>query len=163
MAAGRRTIVLLAGALVGAACARGRAVVRDAPEANKPVSGTAAAPALLLGTFRDDYGGRYTITRDRLMHGERSVYAIVEWHVAERFLIAQNATSNPAQGGLWTRIDWLPFTDQGSFTWGYCFTVFDAPTREAARSAPAADRRSPRSGCNGFPFSRMQRVPDGGA
>ena len=57
MGAGRRATVLVAGALLGVACARGRAVVPDFPEAIQPVPGAAAAPAFLLGTFRDDYGG----------------------------------------------------------------------------------------------------------
>ena len=156
--AGRRwrRVPILCAVVIVAACRPGGAPSVVAPPAVAP-------PAALLGDFTDDYGGRYTITRERLTHGERSVYRIVEWHVAEQFLIAQNAETNPAHAGSWTRIDWLPFSDQGPFTWGYCFTVYDAPTREAARAATAADRRSPRSGCNGFPFSRMQRVPDGGA
>jgi hypothetical protein len=157
-----RTLLLLTGVALSASCASRRApAASDATLASSPVADD--PPAMLLGTFRDDYGGRYTITRDRLTHGERSVYRIVEWHIAEQFLIAQNAETNPAQGGLWTRIDWLPFGDQGPFMWGYCFTVYDAPTRDAARAARPADRGSPRTGCNGFPFSRMQRVPDGGA
>lgn len=146
------------GAIMGAAGTACRPVLAPAPAA----PGAAAPPSALLGRFADDYGGRYTITPDRFTHGERRAYRIVEWHAAEQFLVARNPGGDPEHAGSWTRIDWLPFTDQGPFTWGYCFTVYDAPTREAALAAPPADRRSPRSGCNGFPFSRMRRVPDGG-
>jgi hypothetical protein len=154
--------VTVAGLLLsGTACAsRATGGVGRAERTRPAIAPTADAqpPDALRGTFEDDYGSRYELSAERFVHGTRSVYHIVEWHVAERFFVAQNAAENPSDGGLWTRIDWLTFTDQGPFGWGYCFTTYRAATREAARDTPPADRRAPRSGCNGFPFSRMRRA-----
>jgi hypothetical protein len=160
------TAVTVAGLLLsGGACARRATggVVWSAPgDAQPPTAAVSVAvvtlPDALLGTFEDDYGSRYALAPDRFVHGAHSVYHIVEWHAAEQFFVAQNAAENPSDGGQWTRVDWLTFTDQGPFGWGYCFTAYRAATREAARATPPADRRAPRSGCHGFPFSRMRRV-----
>lgn len=124
------------------------------------VTAPADAPAALLGAFTDDYGSRYRVTSERFEHLPRSVYLIAEWNAAERYFLAQNAASNPSEGGLWTRVDWLEFTDQGPYTWGFCLTAYRAASREAARATTPADRSAPRLGCNGFPFTRMQRVAD---
>ncbi len=118
------------------------------------------APAALLGAFTDDYGSHYRVTAERFEQLPRSAYLIAEWNAVERYFLAQNAASNPSDGGLWTRVDWLEFTDQGAYGWGFCLTAYRAPSREVARAVPAADRETARSGCNGFPFTRMQRVSD---
>lgn len=117
------------------------------------------APGALLGTFTDDYGSQYRITPERFEHLPRSVYLIAEWNVSERYFLAQNAAGNPTDGGLWTRVDWLEFSDQGPYGWGFCLTAYRAESREAARAVPAADRATARSGCNGFPFTRMRAEP----
>jgi predicted Fe-S protein YdhL (DUF1289 family) len=123
-----------------------------------PAVALAVPPTALLGAFQDDYGSRYEVTAARFVHGRSSEYLITEWNVAERYFLAQNAPTNPADGGRWTRVDWVEFTDQGPFRWGYCFSAFRERTQAAARAVPSADRSAPRSGCHGFPFSRMQRV-----
>jgi hypothetical protein len=114
------------------------------------------APADLLGTFEDDYGIRYTISPSSWRQGSGIEYHVVAWNPAGRSLIARNDEDNPSSGGRWTRIDWVWLEDMAPWTWAYCLTVYDAATRDAAESAPAADRASPRTGCNGFPFSRMR-------
>lgn len=125
---------------------------RSTEAANQP-----AAPADLLGAFEDDYGIRYTISPTAWQQGSGIVYHVVAWDPAGRSLIARNDDDNPSDGGRWARIDWVRLEDMAPWTWAYCLTVYDAVTRDAAESAPAADRASPRTGCNGFPFSRMRR------
>jgi hypothetical protein len=132
----------------------------DIPEPGSREPGAATpttAPADLLGTFEDDYGIRYTISPSSWRQGSGIEYHVVAWDPAGRSLIARNDEANPSGGGRWTRIDWVRLEDMAPWTWAYCMTVYDAATRDAAGSAPAADRASPRTGCNGFPFSRMRR------
>jgi hypothetical protein len=114
------------------------------------------APRELIGEFRDDYGNSFRISDTLFEQLPRAKYRVVEWNVAERFLIAQNDAANPSDAGLWTRIDWMSFTGMAPYTWGFCLTAYKAPTAEAARSTAAAKRDTPRTGCNGFPFSRMK-------
>ncbi len=114
-------------------------------------------PAELLGAFHDDYGSRFDISDSVFVHLPRTRYRVVEWNVAERYLIAQNDAGNASDAGLWTRIDWMPFIGMAPYTWGFCLTAYKAPSSAAARATPPADRAAPRTGCNGFPFSRMRR------
>lgn len=110
----------------------------------------------VIGAFTDDYGNSFRISEtlfEQLPHGR---FQIAEWHADERFFIAQNGASNPADAGLWTRIDWTPLDGMAPYTWAFCMTAYRAVTREAARATPAADRATPRRGCNGHPFSRMK-------
>jgi hypothetical protein len=116
-----------------------------------------APPPELLGDFVDDYGISFHISDTLFLQRPRARYRIIEWNVAGRFLIAQNAADNPSDAGLWTRIDWMPFTGMAPYAWGFCLTAYKAPSAAAARATPPADRSTPRTGCNGFPFSRMRR------
>lgn len=115
-----------------------------------------SVPSALLGEFVDDYGARHTIERETWVHGEDARYHILEWDVASRVIIARNDDDNPSDGGLWTRIDWV-LLESGSYQWAYCYAVYQAATARAARLAPDTRRDTPRSGCNGFPLSRMRR------
>jgi hypothetical protein len=137
----------MASLLAGAGCVGHRAA---------PLSGS--APSLLIGEYRDDYRGRFSISDSIWFQRPRNRFRIAEWHNDAQFLIAQNATDDPTAPNLWTRIDWISFTDQQPYTWGFCLTAYQAPTRAAALATPAAQRATPRTGCNGFPFTRMQRV-----
>lgn len=119
---------------------------------------TTTAPADLLGSFTDDYQGTYVITPTLWRHGTRLAYEIVAWHPDSQYLIARNAQTNPREGGLWTRIDWMPLDGMPPYTWAYCLSAFKAPTRDSAQATRVAQRATPRTGCNGFPFSRMRRV-----
>jgi hypothetical protein len=117
------------------------------------------APAAMLGDFLDDYDISYSITPDAWAQGETARYEIVEWDRDGQSVLARNALTNPTDGGLWTRIDWVMLEPaESEYAWAYCYTVYDAPSPEAAREAPATGRDTPRSGCNGFPFSRMKAV-----
>lgn len=113
-------------------------------------------PSALLGEFRDDYGNSFRISHSAFVHLPRTCYRIVEWQVEERYLIAQNDAGNQGDAGLWTRIDWMTFSDMAPYAWGFCLTAYRAATEAEARATPPANRASPRTGCNGFPFSRMR-------
>jgi len=110
-------------------------------------------PGLVLGNFVDDYDVGHHITRDQWRQASDTIYRIVAW--GPDHLIAQNAASNPSDGELWTRIDWLALDDP-KYPWAFCLSAYKAPTRAAAEASRVARRDTPKTGCNGFPFSRMR-------
>ena len=113
-------------------------------------------PAWMLGTFVDDYGNRYTISRrEWTQHPSR--YLIMRWAPAEGYLIARNDSANAGDGGRWTRIDWVGLPGMAPYEWAFCYTAYAATSAAEAESTPAALRDTPRTGCNGYPFSRMRR------
>ncbi len=127
----------------------------DAPRA--AAQPAARPPAFMLGSFVDDYDVRYRVTPDLFLHGMRTRYEIAEWHVDERYFIARQRADSTGRSP-WVRVDWMEFTGMPPYTWGYCFTKYDATSAASARAAAPARRDTPRTGCGGFPFSRMRRV-----
>ena len=117
-----------------------------------------SAPAIILGEFVDDYGIRYTIDAERWVQHPNANYFFRAWHSDDQFVVAQNDSANPSDGGLWTRIDWVLLEGSDDYEWAFCYAAYQATTPEDAVSAPATERATPRTGCNGFPFSRMMRV-----
>jgi hypothetical protein len=113
---------------------------------------------MVLGTFQDDYGSSYEITRSEWRHVGYARYHIAHWQPASGYLVARNDPSNPTDGGRWTRIDWVRLDGMQPFEWAFCMSAYDAATEAAAESTSTARRDSPRTGCNGFPFSRMRRA-----
>lgn len=134
------------------------ACVRNHP---RPLSG-GTAPLLLRGEFIDDYRGRFSISDSIWFQRPANRFRIVSWHADEQYLIARNADDDPTAPGLWTRIDWVTFDGMKPFSWGFCLTAYRATSRIAAINTTPADRTTPRSGCNGYPFTRMQRADSGG-
>jgi hypothetical protein len=118
----------------------------------------AHAPALFTGKFTDDYGITYTISDTLWIQHPRTKFHIIRWNLRDQYLIARNDTKNPGDGGLYTRIDIVQFDNMQPWLWGYCLTAYQAPTDQAAEATAAADRKNPRKGCNGYPFSRMKRI-----
>ena len=116
-------------------------------------------PVLVVGEFVDDYGSRYTITAREWFHQPAIRYRVVKWNLDEQYLIAQNAPSNTRSPNEWTRIDWMPLPDMAPYEWGFCLSSYDAPSAASAESSDVARSDRPKTGCNGFPFSRMRRVP----
>ncbi|GAA4342061.1 hypothetical protein [Flaviaesturariibacter amylovorans] len=126
--------------------------------ATVPKAARQRLPEWMTGAFTDDYGIRYTISDSLFVMNGPARYRILEWNEKEQYLLAQNDPANKTDGGLFTRIDYMPFRGMEPYLWGYCLTVFNAKDLAAARQAAAADRAAPRKGCNGYPFSRMKRV-----
>ncbi len=133
-----------------------REILRFLSDSGGSVTPSGHPPMELLGDFTDDYGIEYSISSTTWVQHPATRYQVYQWHPESRFLLARNDNGNPSDGGKWTRIDWLEFEDMDPFGWGYCLTVYQAETREAALAAPSADRAVPRTGCRGFPFSRMK-------
>lgn len=120
-----------------------------------PAVGT--IPDFMRGDFVDDYGIQYSVSDSAWSQGHESRYQIVRWDPAGRYLVARNDANNPTEPGLWTRIDWVELDSVG-FAWAFCYAVYDAPDLSGALAAPSSDRATPRSGCGGFPFSRMRSL-----
>ncbi len=113
-------------------------------------------PAFLLGEFVDDYGIGYRITRSEWTQLPRARYRVVEWNVQSRYLIAQNHSDNPSDGGLWTRIDWVELPNMPPHRWAFCMAAYDAASAQQAKQATVAQGEQPKTGCSGFPYSRMR-------
>ncbi|MGH7468633.1 MAG: hypothetical protein ACRENP_11790 [Longimicrobiales bacterium] len=145
--AGRRACASILGVALLCAC-HSPAAVREPRSAD--------LPAFLLGDFMDDYGGRFTISATEWVQHPTNRYRIVKWNVSAQYLIAQNDAANASAPGLWTRIDWLQLPARAPYTWGFCFTAYEARSATEAEVTTSAQRDTPRTGCNGFPFSRMR-------
>ena len=115
-------------------------------------------PTLLKGTFEDDYGIRYTINDSLWIQHPNAKYHIINCDTTEQYLLVQNDTANKTDGGLFTRIDYMNFTRMEPFRWGFCLTIYNANTLEKAKATLLADRKNPKVGCSGFPFSRMKKL-----
>jgi hypothetical protein len=118
-----------------------------------------AAPPFPTGAFEDDYGGRHTVSAAEWRQGSVARYRIVKWDSARRYLIAQNDSANGSEPGRWTRIDWVTLEGMAPWEWAFCFSAYNAPTADSAERALVARPDTPRTGCNGFPYSRLKRLP----
>ncbi|TDO29398.1 hypothetical protein [Sediminibacterium goheungense] len=115
-------------------------------------------PDILTGSFEDDYGIQYSITRQLWTQGIKAKYHLLQYNKTGNYFIARNDKANPSDGGLYTRIDILYLDNMDPWHWGYCLTAFKAGSIEEAIHTAAADRKNPKKGCNGFPFSRMREI-----
>jgi len=114
-------------------------------------------PSDLKGDFTDDYGIRYSISDTVWIQHPNIKYHIVRCNIKDQFIIARNDRQNPSESGLYTRIDYMSFKNMAPFGWGFCLTVYNAKTDSLAETTAGADRKNPKKGCNGFPFSRMKK------
>ncbi len=110
-----------------------------------------------IGNFTDDYGIKYTINDSVWQQHPNIKYQIIHWDKKNHFIIARNNESNPSDAGLYSRIDYMEFSNMQPYTWGFCYTVYKAETEIVALQTMAADKSNPKKGCNGFPFSRMKK------
>lgn len=113
---------------------------------------------MLLGNFKDDYDIRYTITDTLWTQHPGIKYHVIRWDTAVQYVIAKNDAANPSEKNLYSRIDYIYFTNMEPFKWGFCLTVYNAASDSIATNSASADRQHPRKGCNGYPFSRMKRT-----
>ncbi len=113
-----------------------------------------AAQSPVTGDFIDDYRSRHTITDTAWLHHPGTRYRITRWDSAGQFLIARNVDST------WTRIDWMALEAMPPWTWAFCIATWNAPTADSAARVTIARRDAPRTGCNGFPFTRMRPADD---
>jgi len=120
--------------------------------------GDRSPPAVLLGDFVDDYGNQFTITRDGWTQAPHGRFRIVKWAPGADYLIAQNDSANTHAPGKWTRIDWVMLEGMPPYEWAFCLSAYEAPTADSAEAMRVARPSTPRTGCNGYPYSRMKRV-----
>lgn len=127
-------------------CASHAGTTRDTP------------PAMLLGDFVDDYGIGHRIGNEEWLQHPDARYRVVAWHADAQYLVARNAAGNRADPGKWTRIDWMVLPGMPPWEWAFCLSAWDAATEAEAARRDIARRETPKTGCNGYPFSRMRRV-----
>ncbi len=113
-------------------------------------------PTLIHGKYLDDYGIKYEINEQLWWQKENARYHVLSWNQEEQFIVLKNDAHNKSAPSLYTRIDYMRFQKMEPYTWGYCYTVYNAASDSIARNAPSADRLNPKKGCNGYPFSRMK-------
>jgi len=118
------------------------------------------APSFVKGTFVDDYGIKYSINDTLWVQHPNIKYHIIKWNVAEKYVIAKNGSGHKADENKYTRIDFMTFEGMEPWKWGFCLTAYKAKTDVEAEQTAAADRKNPRKGCNGYPFSRMKEVTE---
>lgn len=131
-----------------------RALFAALPLALAPL-GAQTAPRTLLGEFSDDYQSRHTITDTNWLHHPATRYRIVRWDSVGQFLIARNSD------GTFSRFDWMHLEAMAPWEWAFCIATWNAPSADSAANVTIARRESPRTGCNGFPFTRMRPVEAG--
>ena len=118
------------------------------------------APVFVLGNFTDDYGIKYSI-RDTLWTQHPNIkYHVISWNVEGHYLIAKNGTGHKGNEGKYTRIDFMTFDGTEPWRWGFCLTNYKADSDIEALATATADRKNPKIGCNGYPFSRMKLMTD---
>ena len=118
----------------------------------------ATPPSMLLGDFVDDYGIGHRIDANEWLQRPDTRYRVVAWHTDAQYLIAQNDATNRSDAGRWTRIDWIALPGMPPYKWAFCLSAWEAATQADAERADIARRDTPKTGCNGYPFSRMRRV-----
>ena len=117
-----------------------------------------APPPPLLGDFVDDYGIGHRIDAGEWLQRPGTRYRVIAWHPEAQYLIARNDAGNRSDAGKWTRIDWVTLPGMPPYAWAFCMSAWDAATQADAERADIARRDTPKTGCNGYPFSRMRRV-----
>jgi hypothetical protein len=117
------------------------------------------APPLVLGAFEDDYGIGYSISEREWRQGSVFRFEVQKWVADGQYLIARNHAGNSSDAGRWTRIDWIELKGMPPYEWAFCMSAYKAATAAEAEAATIARRDTPKTGCNGHPFSRMRRRP----
>ncbi len=125
---------------------------------SSPGIATSSSPPPIWGDFQDDYGIQYTISELEWNQLPDSTYQVVLWDHDHQYLIARNGPNNLSNPNLWTRIDWMTLPGMPPYEWAFCISAYAALSAAEAKSSVIAHRESPKTGCNGHPFSRMQRT-----
>lgn len=115
-------------------------------------------PKYLIGQFQDDYNIAYKLTQNEFTLQPKTRFHIIEWNTGEQYFIAKNDSLNAYDENLYSRIDWMKFDNMEPFIWGFCLSAYNAPSADSAKTIQIADRSNPKTGCNGYPFSRMKPI-----
>lgn len=121
-------------------------------------SSSKGAPEFLLGTFEDDYKIEYELNENVFFQKPSTRFHIIKWNISEQYFIAKNDSTNPYDPNLYSRIDWVQLENMSPFKWGFCLSMYNASSADSAEIINTADRSNPKTGCNGYPFSRMKPI-----
>jgi len=124
-----------------------------APEPNEN-----SLPTFLLGAFEDDYGVQYHIDQEVFHLLPDDTFHIISVHKEEGYIILQNDSHNSFAPSLFTRIDYQKLEDMKPYEWAFCFSSYAAASMEEATDQVNTQKTDLRTGCGGFPFSRMKRL-----
>ncbi len=113
-------------------------------------------PDYLVGSFQDDYNIEYELTEKLFFQKPGTRFHILKWNIDDQYFIARNDSLNSYDPNLYSRIDWMKFEEMQPFEWGFCLTAYKAATPDSAEIVAVPDRNNPKTGCNGYPFSRMK-------
>lgn len=116
-------------------------------------------PPFPTGRFEDDYGYPYEIDSQVWKTGAHSVLSIQRWHATRQYLIA-SSRADSAGTVRWSRIDWIPLEGMPPYEWAFCVSEWRAISADSAEAVQIANPATPRTGCNGFPYSRMKRTAE---
>lgn len=115
-------------------------------------------PVFLVGNFQDDYEVSYSISDSLFEMEDHTKLHILRWNLEEQYFVGQNDSLNPYDPLLYTRIDWMEFEDMAPFEWGFCMSAYNSISLDSAIAVTTANRKTPKTGCGGYPFSRMKRT-----
>lgn len=115
-----------------------------------------SVPDYIIGDFQDDYNIEYQLSKELFIMKPSTRFHILEWNTTEQYFIAKNDSLNSYDSNLYSRIDWVKLEDMPPFEWAFCLSAYDASSIHSARSVNITDRSNPKTGCNGYPFSRMK-------
>ena len=125
---------------------------------SSPENNSLLIPDFITGDFEDDYGITYSISDSVFEMGDHTKIYILDWDLEEQFFVGQNDSSNIYDPLLYSRIDWMKFEQTGEFEWGFCMSAYNETTFDSTKSVESVNREAPKTGCNGYPFSRMRRI-----
>ncbi|MEQ9090231.1 MAG: hypothetical protein RIE52_04030 [Balneola sp.] len=123
-------------------------------------STTQKVPDYLIGSFQDDYNIEYELSEKLFFQKPGTRFHILKWNIDDQYFIAINDSLNSYDPNLYSRIDWVEFEGMEPFEWGFCLTAYKAATPDSAEAVTIADRNNPKTGCNGYPFSRMKPLSE---
>ncbi len=129
--------------------------VADRPEAllsnalATPV--VAATPPSLAGSWLDEWGTQHHINALEWEDGYGNRFWLTEVDEAAATMVAQNDKNNAFAPKAWSRFDWAI---DGHDTY-YCQAAWDAVGPAEALAEPATDPTSLDTGCDGFPWTRL--------
>ncbi|MEO9886728.1 MAG: hypothetical protein ABJR05_04805 [Balneola sp.] len=115
-------------------------------------------PESIQGIFQDDYNIEYELTAKVFYQKPETKFHILKWNVDEQYFISQNDSLNPYDPNLYSRVDWMIFENMEPYEWGFCLSDYNAITADSAEAVNVVDRSKPKTGCNGYPFSRMKPI-----
>ena len=115
-------------------------------------------PEYIIGDFQDDYDIEYKLSEEQFILKPSTRFHIISWNINEQYFIAKNDSLNNYDANLYSRIDWMKLDDMKPFEWAFCLSAYNAVSPDSARSVQIADRSKPKTGCNGYPFSRMKPI-----